>query len=281
MLKNRKLLIDKDCPMCNLYGKCFTKIGWIEKNTIFPYQTIHDFYATKIDMNRAKNEIALLDTTNSTTIYGIDAMIEIASHDSVLLKRILRSKIVYILLQGLYSFISYNRKVIYPTHQNEIGRSCNPDLNKTWRWTYILFVAIFTGVVLNQYAFHINMTLGWEHNWIRELYICFGQIVWQMTAISFFHKNKTLEYLGNMSTVSMIGGILLLPILILNSFFPLSLIGLIIAFGLVVGIMLLKHIRRCKLLGVSLLMTGSWIMYRTVVLILVLISQYGISRYIF
>jgi len=274
MLKNRKLLIDKDCPMCNLYGKCFTKIGLLEKNTISPYQTIPNFYASQIDMHRAKNEIALLNTEDASTIYGIDAMIEIASHDSTFLKKILHSKIVYTLLQGLYSFISYNRKVIYPTIVDLTGRNCTPDLNKKWRWSYIIFVAIFTGIVLNQYAFHINMALGWEHHWSRELYICFGQVAWQMTAISLFHKNKTLEYLGNMSTVSMIGGVLLLPILFLNSIFQFSLIGLLLAFGLVVGIMLLEHIRRCKLLGVSLWMTGSWVMFRTVVLLLILFFRF-------
>ena len=72
--------------MCNIYGKCFSKVGLIDKNTISPYQTIHDFYAKKIDMKRAKNEIALLDTETSTTHYGIDAMIEIVAHSSDLLK---------------------------------------------------------------------------------------------------------------------------------------------------------------------------------------------------
>jgi len=273
MLKNRKLLIDQNCPMCNIYGKCFTKVGLIEKNTISPYQTISNFYANQIDMHRAKNEIALLNTETSSTIYGIDAMIEIVAHNSGFFKKLLRSKIVYTLLQGLYSFISYNRKIIYPPLENSKGRVCTPDLNKTWRWVYIFFVAIFTGVVLNQYAFHLNMALGWEHNWVREIYICFGQITWQMIAIYLFDKNKTLEYLGNMSTVSMIGGVLLLPVLLLNSIFHFSMIGLIMAFGLVVGIMLLEHIRRCRLLSVSLGMTGSWVLYRTVVLLLVLFFQ--------
>lgn len=270
MLKNRKLLIDKDCPMCNIYGKCFSKIGLIDKNTVSPYQTIHDFYANQIDMERAKNEIALLDTENFTTHYGIDAMIEIVAHGSVFLKKILHSQLIYAFLLRLYRFISYNRKVIYPTLEKEKARDCTPDLNKKYRWAYIIFVAVFTGLVLNQFAFHLNARLGWEHNWVREFIICFGQIGWQMAAISFFKKDKTLEYLGNMSTVSMIGGLLLLPVLLVNSYFSISLIGLVALFGIVVSIMLFEHLRRCKLLGVPLVITISWVGFRTIVLGIIL-----------
>lgn len=271
MLKNRKLLIDKNCPMCNIYGKCFTSIGLLEKNTIDSYQNIHDFYASQIDMKRAKSEIALLDVSASTTLYGIDAMIEIVAHDSDFLKKILKHKFIYAFLLRLYLFISFNRKVIYPTAIEEVGRDCTPELNKKYRWMYIVFVAVFTGVVLNDFAFYLNAHLGWAHDWKRELYICFGQILWQGIAISYLNKNKILEYLGNMSTVSLIGGVLLLPILVLNYYFPLSIIGLILSFGIVVSIMLYEHIRRCKLLGISLWMTGSWILFRTVVLVLILI----------
>ena len=266
MLKNRKLLIDKDCPMCNIYGKCFSSVGLVDKNTIAPYQTIPDFYASQIDMDRAKNEIALLNTKTSTTHYGIDAMIEIVTHRSSFLKKILHSKLIYAFLLRLYRFISYNRKIIYPTSTDKTTRDCTPDLNKKYRWSYIFFVAIFTGLILNQFVFHLNARLGWEHNWTREFFICFGQVGWQLSAISFFSKNKSLDYLGNMSTVSMIGGLLILPILLVNNYTTISLEGLILMFGIVVVIMFFEHIRRCKLLGIPFGMTISWVAFRTMVL---------------
>ena len=257
--------------MCKIYGKCFSEVGLIDENTVSPYQTIHDFYANQIDMERAKNEIALLNTETATTHYGIDAMIEIVAHGSIFFKKILQSRLVYAFLLRLYRFISYNRKVIYPSLKNENARDCTPDINKKYRWSYIIFAAIFTGLVLNQFAFHLNAKLGWEHTWIREFMVCLGQIGWQLVAISFFNKNKTLEYLGNMSTVSMIGGILLLPVILVNYYFPITLIGLIAMFGIVVSIMFFEHIRRCKLLGVPFAMTISWVGFRTVVLGIVLL----------
>lgn len=270
MIKNNKLLIDRDCPMCNIYGKCFTKMGWIDKNTVDNYQDISDTYSKEINMNRAKNEIALFNTENSKTIYGIDAMIRIASHDKPLLASFLNSVFIYPLLKLLYSFISYNRKVIVPSNTNVEGRDCTPDLKLGYRWTYIIFVAMFTGVILNQFAYHINLFFGLEHDWKRELYICFGQIAWQMIAIYILQKKSMMDYLGNMSTVSMIGGILLIPILLFNAFIGMHTYALIISFFAVVGVMFFEHIRRCKLLGVSLWMTFSWVMFRTVVLIVII-----------
>jgi len=44
-----------------------------------------------------------------------------------------------------------------------------------------------------------------------------------------------------------------------------------ISFGVIVIIMFFEHLRRCKRLGVSILMTASWVMFRTVALGIVLI----------
>jgi len=270
MLENNKLLIDKDCPMCCIYGKCFTKFGLIDEQTVAPYQIIENHYASQIDMKRAKTEIALFDHNTATTTYGIDAMIKIVANGNSSITRFLHSRFIYAFLLRFYRFISYNRKVIYPTAPEKGIRTCVPELSRKYRWTYILFVAIFTGIILNQYAFHVNTAFGLEHNWIREYYICFGQIIWQLGVIYIFKKEKALEYLGNMSTVSMIGGIILLPILWLNSIFKIHVFGLLAAFMGVVGIMFFEHIRRCKLLGLPIWMTASWVTYRTFVLAIIL-----------
>ena len=182
----------------------------------------------------------------------------------------MNSPLIYGFLKKLYNFISYNRKVIYPAASDPALRKCHPSLSLKYRWAYILLVALFTGIILNNFAWHINMGLRLEHNWAREYYICFGQVIWQMLAIMLVAKEKTADYLGNMSTVSLIGGLLLLPVLGLNALFHFSPLVLILFFGAIVSFMLFEHIRRCKLLGISLTMTISWLLYRSVVLGLVL-----------
>ncbi len=270
MLTNNKLLIDQNCPMCNIYGKCFTQIGLIDKATVSPYQTISNEHTQHIDMERARNEIALFNANNKESIYGIDAMIHIVSHNRTCFNRLLNTPPIYALLSALYNFISYNRKVIYPSANGKGERNCTPDVNLKYRWFFILFVALFTGCILNLFVYYINIGIGQPHNWFREFIVCFGQIAWQGAIIYKLNKEKAVDYLGNMSTVSLIGGILLIPILVFHFFVPISPFILLAGFMGIVGLMLLEHIRRCKLLGISLGMTASWVLYRMVVLAIIL-----------
>ncbi len=271
MLTNHKLLIDKNCPMCQLYGKLFTATAKIDEETIVHYQTVESSIAQAIDMNRAKNEIAFYNTHDLTTTYGLDAILKILSHNSSILKWFFSLGIVYFILQKGYNFISYNRKLIYPVSETHTTRPCIPQFNFRYRISYIIFVALFTGCVLNTFAYPINAYFHLEQNWLREFYICFGQIIWQGAAISILKPNMKWDYLGNMSTVSLIGGILLLPFLLITAFYPISIIGSFIYFLFVVGIMLLEHIRRCKLLDIPIWMTFSWIAFRTFILMIILI----------
>jgi len=80
-----------------------------------------------------------------------------------------------------------------------------------------MFVALFTGWILNSYIFHINTAFNLAHSPWRELAVCIGQVLWQGAAIYFIFREKFWDYLGNMSTVSLIGGLLLLPVLLRGS----------------------------------------------------------------
>jgi len=86
-------------------------------------------------------------------------------------------------------------------------------------------------------------------------------------------KGKRIDYLGNMMTVSLIGSLLLLPVLLAHKIFPAIPSEFFPAwFMVVVGIMLLEHIRRTKLLGLSTLLSATWVLYRLLVLALILTS---------
>lgn len=272
MLENHKLLLDKDCPMCNIYGSFFEQTSLIDRNTLAHYQTIDDHVAARIDMDRARNEIALHDTVTGHNMYGLDSLITIVSHDRKWLKHLLANPWVYAFFKRLYKFITYNRKVIYPAPANTSGRACTPDLNLRYRWAYIILVALFTGLVLNQFAYGLNNALGYSHNHWREFVICFGQIIWQGAAVFFISRENLMDYLGNMSTVSLLGAVLLLPLLVIHAFIPLSAIALLAAFAWVVGLMLMEHIRRCRILGIPVSLTFSWVIYRNIVLAVILTS---------
>lgn len=276
MIKNHKLLVDRDCPMCNLYGKCFMQLKLIDSHTVTPFQTARARITSHIDMDRARNEIALYDEVAEHTHYGIDAFIRILSQGRPRLRWVLRSMIVYPLLVRLYRLVSYNRKVIYPAACTSGMRQCIPDLNVKYRWTYIILVTLFTSFIVNRYTTYFDDLFDWPHPAFRDYLICFGQILWQGAFIlgATPRKDLRLDYLGNMSTVALIGAILLLLAMTVHTIAGLSVLTLLGCLAAVIGIMFIEHIRRCHLLGVGLGMSGSWVLYRVAVLTVLLVLTF-------
>jgi|1_EtaG_2_1085319.scaffolds.fasta_scaffold00964_6 hypothetical protein len=271
MLKNKNLLVDQDCPMCVFYGDTFTKTGLISEQTVKPYQIIETEKADKIDMERAKSEIALFDNVSEETLYGVDALIKIVSHSNNFLNSFLKSGIIYQSLKKLYKFISYNRKVIFPTKIKLNVRSCSPAFNFNYRLYYIIASTLLVGLLLSGFAGFISNKALVNHHWSWEFAIGFGQIFWQIPVILFVNKTKLMDYLGNMCTVSLIGSLALLPLVIINMVTELSHYFNLFFFGIVVVFMLYDHIRRCKILELPLLITASWVLYRVFVLSIILI----------
>jgi len=276
MIKNKKLLIDADCPMCQLYGKGFEKLQLIDSETVTPYQNAAEQYCWSVNLDRAKSEIAFIDLHTSETVYGIDAFIEIIGDKSQWLSRFLNFAPIHFVLSKLYRFISFNRKVIAYTSKPTQGLSCEPAVHKGYRWAYIITTAIFTGFILSIFGSKVSASLGFGYSPFLEYAICFGQIAWQGIAVGTAHHGKTLEYLGNMSSVSFLGALLLIPVILISNLFSFGAFYLLISFGIVVLIMLQSHLSRCQRLGISKWATASWIGYRLLVLAAIILISTGL-----
>ncbi|MDQ0064140.1 DCC1-like thiol-disulfide oxidoreductase family protein [Chryseobacterium lathyri] len=255
-LKNHTLIYDNECPMCNIYSKGFTKLGMLDENGREAFTEISANHKSIIDFNRAKNEIALIDHNKNEAVYGLDSLLLIIGNSFPLLGKIARIKPLYWFFKKLYSFVSYNRKQIIPSAKDDTEQACVPDFNLKYRVAYIVFVILFSAYMLSIFSGKLGFNLN--HNFTRELGICIGQIIWQTVFLRIYLKDKIWDYLGNMMTVSLIGTLLLIPALLTNfspSFY-------IIYFGIVVLMMFLEHLRRCRLLKLNYLPTISWILFR-------------------
>ncbi|WP_418124508.1 DCC1-like thiol-disulfide oxidoreductase family protein [Chryseobacterium sp. PTM-20240506] len=263
-LKNQTLIYDNECPMCNIYSKGFIQCGMLDENGREAFSELSVKSRSVIDYKRAKNEIALIDHSTNEVIYGLDSLLAIIGNSFPVLEKIARIQPFYWFFRKLYSFVSYNRKQIIPLSKPYTEESCVPDFNMKYRIGYILFVVIFSSCILS--VFVTKTGLGFSRNFLRELAICLGQIAWQTVFLKAYLKDKIWDYIGNMMTVSLIGTLLLLPALFteFNSLFY------IFYFGIVVFMMLLEHIRRCKILELNFIPSISWIIYRTIVLITLL-----------
>ncbi|AWG21345.1 hypothetical protein FFWV33_07290 [Flavobacterium faecale] len=268
-LANHTLLYDEECPMCNLYTAGFIKANMLDNQGRKPFVNITTEEANYIDIQRAKNEIALVDTQNKRVYYGIESLLKVIGNSFPWMEKIGNWKPIKYFLKKLYKFISYNRKVIVP-NKTKVGDqiNCIPDFNTKYRLFYIAFTTLITALVLFQYAklifFLPRATI------VREILLATGQIGFQALFIRKIDNQKQLNYIGNLVTVSIIGNLLLLPLLILNSYFNLNDYFILGWFGLTMNFMIYEHYRRISLLELPKYLTLTWILYRILALIIIL-----------
>lgn len=266
-LENHTLLYDNDCPLCKVYTDGFIKTKMLDINGRKPFSQINHEELNYIDIQRATNEIALIDTKNKTVIYGIDSLLRVIGYSFPMIESIGNFKPIKFFLKKLYSFISYNRKVIIPSKsKNKI--QCVPNFNLLYRLIYIIFATIITTMVL--FKFSNSITILPKSTIQREFILAFGQIIFQSLFLLRLDTKAMINYAGNLMTVSLMGSIILIPLLILNSFIVFSELILLIYFGITILLMFLEHSRRVSLLQVPIYLSYTWVLFRIIALIIIL-----------
>jgi hypothetical protein len=269
MLTNQTLLYDEDCPLCRVYTKGFITAGMLDENGKKPYCQLNEEEQSFIDVKRASNEIALVDTQNKTVIYGIDSLLKVIGHSFPWMEKTGNIKPIKYFLRKLYSSISYNRKVIIPSKINpEIKLQCIPDFSYKYRFIYIAFATIVTTFSL--FYFSEMLTSLPKTNIARELILAVCQMVFQTLFLLKQDKKTIVNYLGNLMTVSLMGSIILMPIILANFFFIIPEIVILAWFGITVGLMFLEHARRIKILALPFYLSITWVIYRIIALVIIL-----------
>lgn len=268
-LENQTLLYDEDCPLCRVYTKGFITAGMLDENGKKPYCQLSEEEQVFIDVKRASNEIALVDNENKTVLYGIDSLLKVIGFSFPWMEKVGNWKPINFLLKKLYSFISYNRKVIMPSKKKaEIKLECVPDFNIKYRFLYIILATIITIITLYKCAQII--TILPEASMYREIILAVGQIGFQILFLTKKDNKTIINYIGNLITISLLGALILLPIILLSSIIVLPQIVILSWFGMTVCIMIAEHYRRVTILELPKYLTLTWILYRIIALAIIL-----------
>ncbi|MBF4493002.1 hypothetical protein IRZ83_11370 [Flavobacterium sp. JLP] len=268
-LENQTLLYDEDCPLCSLYTTGFVKSGMLDENGRKSYCQLSDEEQSFVDLKRAPNEIALINNKTKTVTYGVDSLIKVIGFSFPIIEKIATLKPIHFILKKMYSFVSYNRKVIIPgTVKEENKLECTPDFNYKYRFLFIGFALTITSLVLFGYS-NLILILP-KSNITREIILAFGQIVFQSLFLLKFDKKTIINYAGNLMTVSLMGSLILVPILILNQFINLPEMFILGWVGITVFIMCAEHFRRVKVLKLPFYLSYTWILYRILALLFIL-----------
>lgn len=261
-LHQHKLLIDTECPLCRVYSGAFEACGLLEKGSVVPYGVGSTAYSN-IDTARAKDEIALINTANGSVEYGVDSLAKILGHSFGLIRFLAGLVWVKAFLKRMYSFISFNRKVIVPNKES----TCHPSYSLKYRVLYIIMAGMSSSYILYRYSFKLQ---GWVsvQGYERELFLSFGQLVFQAFFLMGRPRRQIVDYLGNLSTVSLMGALLLALVMLVGKLVPISSLGYMMCFGAVVGLIFLEHWRRIKILNLPVWLCLTWVVYRMILLLL-------------
>lgn len=125
-LKDHVILYDAVCPMCTIYTQGFVKSGMLDADGRAPYQTMHGDLKKLVDCKRAVNEIALVDKKTGTVHYGVQSLFRVIEHSFPRLGPLFRCRPFARLVDMLYRFISFNRRVIAPSTMDASGAEHEP-----------------------------------------------------------------------------------------------------------------------------------------------------------
>ncbi|MBO9570893.1 MAG: hypothetical protein J7497_01585 [Chitinophagaceae bacterium] len=253
LLKDYTILFDEQCPICNAYANSLVKSGMIESRAA--YQQV-DY--SNVDMQRAVNEIALVNNKTGEVQYGIKSIFVVFGNSFPFLKPLFSFAPFVWVMSKLYLFISYNRRVIAPPHDPDAEYKIQPTLRKDYRVIYLLVTGFIAVFIFSRFMMPLH-TLFAVGNKYSEYLILFSHLIIQSVIVGVFYKEKLWAYAGNMMTVYLIGSFLLLPALIVSAFTGLNYIVYLIYFIVVFILMLAMHIRRVKLIRASQVLTISWL----------------------
>lgn len=262
------ILYDQDCPMCVAYTAGMVKSGMLSDSGRIPYQPAACQYHG-VDANRARNEIAVVEHTNGRVQYGIDAMLAVIAVRIPWIKHVGQWKPVHATLKLVYRFISYNRKVIAPPAERQVEATCTPDMHHGMRWAYLALASLFTAFVLSRITPLMGSQIPQLPTW-AELAICGGQVLWQGGALLLLKADKKLDYLGHMVTISLMGAMALLPLLVIGTWFTIHPAIDVTYFMVVVAGMFTEHIHRVGRLKLPSILTVSWLAYRILLLVAIM-----------
>jgi len=186
-LENKVIVYDDACPMCQAYTAGFVKAGWLKERRGFA--NVSPELLAKIDFDRARHEIPLLDTKTGEVTYGLNALFLIIGERMPIFKPLFRSRWFRPMLYPLYQIITYNRRIIAGSGAPKIGCDCAPDVNLFYRWLYIS-IAVLGGALLS-FPF-------WVSGGFAEKTFIFTHLVLLLGAI---FVPKKLDFIGHWATV--------------------------------------------------------------------------------
>ena len=217
---NKIIIYDDSCPMCSVYTKAFVRTGFITQEGRKSFSNIDAEILEQIDNYKCRNKIPLIDTSNNSVKYGIDALLEILNEKIPLIKTIGTFKPVNRFLKKLYNLISLNRRVITASKLNSNGFDCTPDFNLKYRLLFLFLGLSFNTIMLIPEFSNVLSKSAFNNTSPAKLQSAHFALVLVNVALALkISGRKAIEFLGQINVLALLTTLLLLPLCLFNSLF--------------------------------------------------------------
>ena len=272
-MKNKILVYDDNCPLCTWYSGLFVKYGFLNAEGRKPFSTLNVNLLSKIDFDKSRNEIPLLDTSTNKVVYGIDALLEILDQKIPFIKAAGNLLPLKWFLKKIYKLISYNRKIIVAKKCGTSSIDCSPDINYFYRFIFMTVCLVFNTLMLYPLQNNLFSKLSYYHLDILQLQLAhFAFVIINCTLAFSFSKAKGYEYLGQVNMLALLVILLLMPLMIIQSFLNSELLATI-SLILTAAFIFKEYLRRMEFAGI--LLNNKWIVSMN------LLSLTGFILYLF
>ena len=249
-MKNKILVYDDNCPLCTWYSGLFVRLGFLNAEGRKPFSVIDDRLLSKIDFNKSRNEIPLIDTSTNKVVYGIDALLEVLDEKLPLVRIIGNVTPVKWILKRVYKLISYNRKIIVAKKCGAGKIDCAPDINYFYRFMFMAICLLLNTAMLYPLHYNLFSKLSFYHLDLNKLQAAhFVFVIINCTLAFTFSKAKGYDYIGQVNMLALSVILLLMPLAIINQFFFSELFSTIWLIA-TATIIFKEYIRRMEYAGV-------------------------------
>ena len=172
------------------------KYGFLNAEDRKPFSTLDDKLLAKIDFNKSRNEILLLDTSTHKVVYGIDALLEILDQKIPFIKATGNFAPLKWILKKVYKLVSFNRKVIVAKKCGPSTIDCSPDHNYLYRFIFMAVCLAFNTFMLYPFQ-NLFSKLPYYHLDLYELQAAhFAFVIINCTLAFSFSRKKDMNISG-------------------------------------------------------------------------------------
>lgn len=221
MLRNQLVIYDGNCPVCISGIAKLIKLQLLPAEKATAFDELPEALRPKVDTERFRNEMALIDLDKGATLYGADAALHLFGERLPFIAPLLHTKTVRWMVGPLYKTIAFYRYVLSTPLPRPVRCACEPVSPPRYRYVWLAFTVIVSviltaafGASTSPYFPELSAETG------AGYMLAIAGTGWMLTiAFARINMENWLEYSAHLGSVMLRGVLILLPFILWETFF--------------------------------------------------------------